>query len=1099
MEWELSKENVLPRKNGRTVSQLVSALQPKGDHASQTRATKQQFEEELRTYQGNDPLDIWFRYITWMEETNPQGGKDLPSLLRSCLLTFSEVDRYKNDPRYVEIWVKFANLYDNPILLYEHMFGKGIGSQNAMFYESWASAYELLGNSKKADAIFSEGVRMKAEPFNYLQRRHYEFQSRTFIGMMKTASLTDKDSVDTIEAEGRAAFMSLKTNGKKTSAIRPHGPQPAKTDVRVPLLGKSQQLQSKFEIHTDENNPPSDGLPQCNEYESIPFKTKVNRENCRNPGPWPQNKMTPKKSLSVIKTAPFVVQNDDTGCLATPKHVPEIDSKALSVQKTKKEPVTPMDVINAAASGIKQLPMYCKEKVYAGVEEFSFEEIRALRWKRRHEEKMYLSLVEKNKKLKEEQQKILLRNEELLIQHQVLQKSLDENVEMKPVEPQEHSLKDVSSRDLTLNGSLNRSGQHTTSNSKTPEPLQNTSQTGFNSSFQNKEGPKSTYAPSTTLNTMEALEVVRGFYCDSINLGKDTTIDRDQDADYGESEPVYQEPVLKTAPFVICEDEQEPDPPAPVKNVNNVFISPSSNSNFKDGISTGSKDKGKNAEKDVKFHLTMPDVNEITLGFGNEWSSTFQKPVNPAPQPNTEPTFQIYEDDPQTCPINQVLCKNMVSTPFHPSTNVFSLPDMSNISLINGTACITTENTIMIERPTENMYRTAENTNRTTAMSPIKERSNEGTHSSLENRTADPSHHTNSHFSQVSSKQLLIADPFCKEHQKKVLANLSEPLEYHDSYHCLNEDLPILRTNFQVTIGLWRGVIEKQVAKGGNGQIYKLCTECTLAIDSGMFDVALKVMKFSNFWEFYICDEIQERLKKFPNASKMSPCYPVIKDAYFYNNGSILITPFYKYGTLLDFVNKKQAELCNSSTCEALAVYFLIELLTIVDRLHKCKIIHGDIKPDNIVIKLRKKISPDLKVPMLLTLIDFGEAIDMSTYPEGTVFQGKVMTSGFQCIEMKTDKPWSYQTDLFGILGTIHTVLFGKYMNVFYSQGKWLLTSNFQRKWNIPLWKQLFHDLLNIPSADQLPNLIELRDQFIEYFNSSLVAQFKMAMYTDMQ
>lgn len=85
--------------------------------------------------------------------------------------------------------------------------------------------------------------------------------------------------------------------------------------------------------------------------------------------------------------------------------------------------------------------------------------------------------------------------------------------------------------------------------------------------------------------------------------------------------------------------------------------------------------------------------------------------------------------------------------------------------------------------------------------SPIKERSNEGTHSSLENRTADPSHHTNSHYNQVSSKQLLIADPFCKEHQKKVFANLSEPIDYHNSYHYLNEDLPILQTNFQVTIG----------------------------------------------------------------------------------------------------------------------------------------------------------------------------------------------------------------------------------------------------------------------------------------------------------
>lgn len=56
--------------------------------------------------------------------------------------------------------------------------------------------------------------------------------------------------------------------------------------------------------------------------------------------------------------------------------------------------------------------------------------------------------------------------------------------------------------------------------------------------------------------------------------------------------------------------------------------------------------------------------------------------------------------------------------------------------------------------------------------------------------------------------------------------------------------------------------------------------------------------------------------------------------------------------------------------------------------------------------------SSDLKTPKLLTLIDFGEAFDMSTYPNETVFLGKVLTSGFQCIEMITNRPWSYQVTI---------------------------------------------------------------------------------------
>ena len=42
-------------------------------------------------------------------------------------------------------------------------------------------------------------------------------------------------------------------------------------------------------------------------------------------------------------------------------------------------------------------------------------------------------------------------------------------------------------------------------------------------------------------------------------------------------------------------------------------------------------------------------------------------------------------------------------------------------------------------------------------------------------------------------------------------------------------------------------------------------------------------------------------------------------------------------------------------------------------------------------------------------LIDFGQSIDMTKYPPGTTFMAKVTTKCFQCIEMKTNRPWTYQ------------------------------------------------------------------------------------------
>ena len=44
-----------------------------------------------------------------------------------------------------------------------------------------------------------------------------------------------------------------------------------------------------------------------------------------------------------------------------------------------------------------------------------------------------------------------------------------------------------------------------------------------------------------------------------------------------------------------------------------------------------------------------------------------------------------------------------------------------------------------------------------------------------------------------------------------------------------------------------------------------------------------------------------------------------------------------------------------------------------------------------------------------LALIDLGQSIDMSLFPDGTAFTAKCMTSAFQCTEMLSGRPWNYQ------------------------------------------------------------------------------------------
>ena len=75
---------------------------------------------------------------------------------------------------------------------------------------------------------------------------------------------------------------------------------------------------------------------------------------------------------------------------------------------------------------------------------------------------------------------------------------------------------------------------------------------------------------------------------------------------------------------------------------------------------------------------------------------------------------------------------------------------------------------------------------------------------------------------------------------------------------------------------------------------------------------------------------------------------------------------------------------------EGIAMFFMVEILSILEAVHNCNIIHADIKPDNFLVQAIPKSNPcddifseDTKC---LKLIDFGRSIDMKAFPEGTTF-----------------------------------------------------------------------------------------------------------------
>ncbi|ETP47618.1 BUB protein kinase [Phytophthora nicotianae P10297] len=144
-------------------------------------------------------------------------------------------------------------------------------------------------------------------------------------------------------------------------------------------------------------------------------------------------------------------------------------------------------------------------------------------------------------------------------------------------------------------------------------------------------------------------------------------------------------------------------------------------------------------------------------------------------------------------------------------------------------------------------------------------------------------------------------------------------------------------------------------------------------------------------------------------------------------------------GTLFDVLNCYKQ--WGTTFPEVLAVYYGIKMLRCIELLHSANVLHGDIKPDNWLMipgnpsseleLISQEPKPD-KVYQAgdLYLIDYGRSIDLSFYPDGTVFRGSCHAKGFQCVEMLTQRPWTYQIDTFAFCGTMHCMLFGEYMEV---------------------------------------------------------------------
>lgn len=261
---------------------------------------------------------------------------------------------------------------------------------------------------------------------------------------------------------------------------------------------------------------------------------------------------------------------------------------------------------------------------------------------------------------------------------------------------------------------------------------------------------------------------------------------------------------------------------------------------------------------------------------------------------------------------------------------------------------------------------------------------------------------------------------------------------------------------------------------------------------------ALKMEVPPSPWEFHMMRLAHNRLGP---QHRATASLSTALEMHLYQDEAFLLLPFHPHGTLLDVVNLFRAE-SSGVMDETLAMFFTIELFRTVEAMHARQVLHGDLKPDNCLLRLDDIASAGGSLSAQwradgsggwaargITLIDFGRGIDMRAFVPDVQFVADWKTTAQDCAEIREGRPWTWQIDYHGLAGIVHCLLFGKYIETVRCDvgglgagRRYRIREGLKRYWQADIWAECFEVLLN-PSGcvereegGRMPVLKSMRD-----------------------
>ncbi|OJK02439.1 hypothetical protein ASPACDRAFT_115361 [Aspergillus aculeatus ATCC 16872] len=1151
---ENQKENIQSLPGGRSARELARIFSPRemtdklavpspNETKSVNDAIRQEYEAELQAIdESDDPLDVYDRYVKWTlnaypsAQATPESG--LLPLLERAVKHFLSSAHYKNDPRYLRLWLQYIRLFsDSPRETFAFLARHRIGESLALFYEEFAAWLEGAGRWTQADEVYHLGIEREARPAERLARKYREFQYRYEQRTQDNGpSSPALPAVRPALAAKVDPFASASPASPDAQAERP---APARSAAPKTKSGKP-----KMAIFSDADaasEPAVSGPAQG--WDSIGSLQDRRKENKVEAKPWAGETLKAGKK-PVPKEKMTIFRDESKSKIQVKQDIPDVVP-----EHRVREAINPR-------TGRRERVFVNLDAVYPDYKnpnhEVSFEELRAMRrgWLKKdwRVPKVPLREIPGNSNAEMPSENPLEHGIENVLPDQFRQKL---TVKDRNTHAQEHSEANAVQENKTKARKMKmREVKQETQTIK----MKFDSPTGGS-----KVRRKSTAEPTMTMHTRAATDEIYSIFNQPLKAETDQAAESDfDDDDYTSAGESTVTGHISAASSDFGDDETT------------TFHKSFDDDGFEDNTRAESVIDGEWTQFsacDVPNAHTSHSLVDEHSSYDDRENEIFDENAG-----IEQPERQRFVPE---MPEDYVAPYGTYRDPAMVAQN--RLPFMTPI----------------VEQTEYSISMTAARAQMYNAKTPSKPQMGNLLSSPL---LATSTPHHEDHFADIpedvticpnvdevrSSMRLtplsesmrqepvikqLQCSPTNKDVRNTILHSLQPPLASYSGYHNHPQlmthygsevqrffkatskrgksgdeaafDLPILELP-----GADRSyIIRRELGAGAYAPVYFAESIEGLPSDSesestgnssrdsrsrtvssynaprhGFEAIKLEVGPPSE-WEFYMIRMAHDRLTRNPELSRATDSIIRAHELHVYRNESILVEDYRGQGTILDLVNLIRSEPISPTTNseggmdEVLAMFFTVELFRTVEALHASGIIHGDIKADNCLVRLDDK--PALPPSLIdldndyadprevhysprghhgwcnkgLSLIDFGRGIDMHAFSPAVQFLADWEIKSHECNEIRESRPWTHQIDLYGLAGTIHVMLFGKYiesMPVRRSEGfsaggtdsdqpepsssattrTYRIRESLKRYWERDIWTDVFDLLLN-PAAER--------------------------------